>query len=62
MKLKFINLFNRPTQERIIENKIVNHDKEPTIMFEQEIHKNYIRARRKRKWCQLRYAIRSLFN
>lgn len=52
---------NKRTQENIIENKVVSPDKEPTIMFQEEIHKNYLRARRKRKWLQLRYAIISLF-
>lgn len=62
MKLKYIVLFDIQTQENIIENKVVSPDKEPTIMFQKEIHKNYLKARRKRKWLQLRYAIISLFN
>lgn len=41
--MKYIYLFDRQTQE----NKVVSPNKEPTIMFQKQIHKNYKRARRK---------------
>lgn len=47
--MKYIDLFDRQTQE----NKVVSLNKEPTIMFQKEIHKNYKRARRKYKLLKL---------
>lgn len=36
--------------------------KEPTIMFQKQIYKNYLKVRRKNKWLQLKHSIIKLFN